>query len=92
VADIIEVDLKRAVVALETTRDCERAAGALAISEAELRRRVSALEDLLCVYLFRPGAEPPSPTDEGVFLIQEMRQWLDRHDRTESAKNDLDAK
>jgi DNA-binding transcriptional LysR family regulator len=78
VAQFINVDLKRAAVALESTRNYGKAARSLGIPEIELRTKIKTLEDLLCVHLFEPYIEPPTPTEDGLFLIQEMRQLLDR--------------
>lgn len=81
--DFIEAKLKRAAVSLAETPDYDRAAATLQIPVSELRQQISELENILCLYLFHPGSDPPAITSDGNFLAEAFRKALSLSEPTE---------
>ena len=86
-AELIDVRLKRAALALATTLDYALAAELLDLSETELRVQIGSLEDRLYVRLFQLDCKKPVLTDEGRYLIQAMREALSRAGQAPSEKD-----
>lgn len=69
----IAIGLKRAAIILAEKLDYARAAEKMNITSAELRKRISALEALLC-RIFKPRQKKVELTEEGQFLIKVFRE------------------
>jgi hypothetical protein len=81
VAEIIEMRLKQAAIALAETRDYGRAATNLGLTISDLKHLIEELEERLCLYVFKPGSQPLILTKDGRFLIQAFRKALAQLDQ-----------
>jgi DNA-binding transcriptional LysR family regulator len=81
VSEVIERRLKQAAIALAEAQDYGRAAARLEITVSDLQHLVDELESKLCLHVFTPGAQPPSLTKDGDFLIRAFREALAQHDQ-----------
>jgi DNA-binding transcriptional LysR family regulator len=79
VADVIDMKLKEAAVALADTGSYDRAAAKLGITTKELMQRIWTLEITLCLIIFLPEAGSVELTDDGRFFMQAFRETLIRH-------------
>ncbi len=81
--ETIPIGLKRAAIALAEQLDYARAAEQLHLSSAELRKQISALEDLLCLRTVKPRQKKVEPTEDGRFLIRAFREAVAFYERKE---------
>ena len=81
VSESIDIKLKRAAIVLADELDYPKAAGKLDITSAELKKQIIALENLLCLHLFRPKQKRVELTEQGKFLIRVFRESVALHDR-----------
>jgi DNA-binding transcriptional LysR family regulator len=63
-AELIDIRLRRAALALANTFDYARAAESLNVSKIELRAQIKLLEDRLCIRLFMTDTEKPVLTSK----------------------------
>ncbi len=80
-SESIDIDMKRAAIALADELDYARAAEKLNITGAELRRQIAALETLLCLQMFEPRQRKVELTADGQFLVRLFRRAVAVHDR-----------
>jgi DNA-binding transcriptional LysR family regulator len=85
VPESIDVNLKRAAVALADELDYARAAEKLNIDSTDLKKQVFELEKTLCLHIFRRRQKRVELTKDGTFLIRVFREAVALHDRVDGS-------
>ena len=79
-AELVETKLQLMAVALATELDYANAARRLNISRTDLERQIAALENLLCMKMFRLSGKEVVVTDEGRIFVEKFQAFQDERD------------
>ncbi len=74
--EFININLQEAAITLADELNLTRATIRLQITQSELSRRISELENLLSLQLFRMGPEEVEITEDGQFFVNACRRFL----------------